>query len=168
MKIETTRFGSQEVEQETILHFPNGLLCADNETTSTLKDFKLFHKQESDSPAEESTEKNAIVFWLQAINDPETAYEIIDPSSVNFYYDITLPDEDYELLGSENTDEIVMMLIITEASKTQNISGKENISILNGNITEPLFINLNSKRGLQRSIKDLEYDIFLNIPVLEL
>ena len=40
MKIETSRFGSQEVEQETILHFPKGLLCSD----SKLKDFKLFHK----------------------------------------------------------------------------------------------------------------------------
>ncbi|MCU7837409.1 MAG: flagellar assembly protein FliW [gamma proteobacterium symbiont of Taylorina sp.] len=164
MKIETTRFGSQEVEQETILHFPKGLLSANNNSTSQLKDFKLFHKEESDS----SKKENAIVFWLQAIDDPEIAYEIIDPSSVNFYYDIALPDEDYELLESQSPEEIVMMLVITEAEKNQHVTGKKNISILNGNITQPVFINLNSKKGLQRSIKDLEYDIFLNIPVIDL
>lgn len=160
MKIETTRFGSQEVEQETLLHFPNGLLSG----SSTAKDFKLFHKEESDSADEQA----AIVFWLQAVDDPDTAYEIIDPSLVNFYYDIALPDENYELLESQSPDEIVMMLIITESKTNDSITGKKNLAVMNGNVTEPLFINLNSKRGLQRSIKDLDYDIFLNIPVIDL
>ncbi len=164
MKIETTRFGSQEVEQETLLHFPNGLLSGDSSSRATAKDFKLFHKEESDSADEQA----AVVFWLQAVDDPETAYEIIDPSLVNFYYDVALPDEDYELLESKNPEEIVMMLIITESGADNNVMGRKNLAVMNGNVTEPLFINLNSKRGLQRSIKDLDYDIFLNIPVIDL
>ena len=164
MKIETTRFGSQDVEQETILHFPNGLLAHNKEDKSHLKDFKLFHKENADSEGGQ----NAIVFWLQAVDDPETAYEIIDPALLNFYYDIALPDEDYELLESQSPEEIVMMLMISEADKNQNITGSDNLTVINGNVTKPLFINLNSKKGLQRSIKDLEYDIFLNIPVVKL
>ena len=164
MKIETTRFGSQEVEQETLLHFPNGLLSGDSSGKATAKDFKLFHKEDSDSADEQAV----IVFWLQAIDDPDTAYEIIDPALVNFYYDIALPDEDYELLESQNPDEIVMMLIITESETDDSITGKKNLAVMNGNLTQPVFINLNSKRGLQRSIKDLDYDIFLNIPVIDL
>ena len=159
MKIETARFGSQEVEQETILHFPNGLLY----NNVKLKDFKLFHKEDADLEAEQT----AVVFWLQAVDDPNIAYEIIDPALVNFYYDIALPDEDYDLLGSKSPDEIAMMLMISEGDANQNDTGSENLVVMNGNVTEPLFINLNSKKGIQRSIKDLDYDIFLNIPVVK-
>lgn len=156
MKIETTRFGSQEVEQDTILHFPKGLL--NDEQT---KDFKLFHKD--DANPVESNQPNPVVFWLQAVNDPERAYTIIDPSLVGFSYEVAIPDEDYALLDSQSSDEIAMMVMITgtEISEQMNTG----FNLISGSVTEPLFINLNSKKGLQRSIKDLDYDIFLTIPV---
>ena len=163
MKIETTRFGSQEIEQETILHFPNGLLSQAKDSDSQLKDFKLFHKEDTDSE-----DKTIIVFWLQAVDNPDVAYEIMDPALVNFYYDIALPDEDYELLESQSTDEIAMMLMISEGETNPELTDSENIVVMNGNVTEPLFINLNSKKGIHRSIKDLDYDIFLNIPLVKL
>jgi len=163
MKIETTRFGSQEVEQETILHFPNGLLSNTKGSDPQLKDFKLFHKEETDSEDEA-----AIVFWLQAVDNPDIAYEIMDPALVNFYYDIALPDEDYDLLESESTDEIVMMLMISEEKIEQQLEDSNNMAVINANVTEPLFINLNSKKAIHRSIKELDYDIFLNIPIVKL
>ncbi len=159
MKIETTRFGSQEVEQDTILHFPNGLLL-NNERNAHLKDFKLFHKEDDDS------QETPVVFWLQSIEQPNIAYSIFDPALANFYYEVSLPDEDYELLDSQNSDEIAMMVIIKDNTSKTHLE-KEGLTLVNANITEPLFINLNSLRGIQRSIKDLDYDIFLNIPVVE-
>lgn len=160
MKIETTRFGSQEVEQEKIIHFPYGLL---NDTRS--QDFKLFHK-------EDSGKIGPIVFWLQSVSDPEVAYTIFDPSLANFYYEVLLPDEEYELLSSEDsshneTDEIIMMVIISNTEGDKDEVKKEGLVLVNANITEPLFINLNSLKGLQRSIKDLDYDIFMNVPVVK-
>lgn len=162
MKIETTRFGSQEVEQDTILNFPNGLL-----NDSQLKDFKLFHKEDSDS---EST-ANPVVFWLQSVEQPNIAYSIFDPSLANFYYEVSLPEEDFSLLSSQSSaqqehDEIIMMVIIKGSNANSKVK-KEGLTLVNANITEPLFINLNSLKGLQRSIKDLEYDIFLNVPVVD-
>ncbi len=157
MKIETTRFGSQEVEQDTILHFPNGLL-----SDTQLKNFKLFHKEDGDS----NSTQNPIVFWLQSIDEPNLAYSIFDPSLANFYYDVSLPDEDYDLLNSQSSDEIIMMVIIKDSNANSRVK-KEGLTLVNANITEPLFINLQSLRGLQRSIKDLDYDIFLNVPIVE-
>ncbi len=156
MKIETTRFGSQEVEQETILHFPNGLL-----SNSEAQDFKLFHKEHAE------TEMNPVVFWLQSVNNPEIAYTIFDPALANFYYEVSLPDEDYELLNSQSSDEIAMMVIIKGSDARSKVQ-KEGLTLINANITEPLFINLNSLKGLQRSIKDLDFDIFLNVPIVEI
>lgn len=152
MKIETARFGSQEIEQDTLLHFPNGL-----SGHSKSKDFKLFHKDESES--------DPIVFWLQSVDDPDNAYAIIDPSLVGFSYQVALPDEDYHLLDSKNADEIAMMVIITGTEESENTL-HEGLTLISGSVTEPLFININSQKGLQRSIKDLDYDIFLNIPVV--
>lgn len=153
MKIETTRFGSQEVEQDTILNFPNGLL---NDTENN--EFKLFHKDDS--------EKDAVVFWLQSVANQDIAYTIFDPSLANFYYEVTLPDEDYELLSTESPDEIVMMVIIKDHKAESDVK-TEGLTLVNANITEPLFINLRSLKGLQRSIKELDYDIFLNVPVVK-
>ena len=160
MKIETTRFGSQEVEQDTILHFPNGLLSASKKGDTQLKSFKLFHKEDSDSSSK------PVVFWLQSVDQPDIAYSIFDPSLANFYYEVSLPDEDYELLDSQSSDEIVMMVIIKDSNADSRVK-KEGLTLLNANITEPLFINLRSLKGLQRSIKDLDYDIFLNVPIVE-
>ncbi len=154
MKIETTRFGSQEVEEETIIHFPYGLL---NDTKP--QDFKLFHKNDS--------ETGPVVFWLQSITDPKIAYTIFDPSLANFYYEVSLPDEEYELLESKSSDEIAMMVIVTNTEKDNSKIKKDGLVLVNANITEPLFINLNSLKGLQRSLKDLDYDIFMNVPVVE-
>ncbi|MCW8932508.1 MAG: flagellar assembly protein FliW [Gammaproteobacteria bacterium] len=156
MKIETTRFGSQEVEQDTILNFPNGL---SNE--AHLKNFKLFHKDE-----DASSDKAPVVFWLQSVEEPNIAYSIFDPSLANFYYNVSLPDEDYDLLKSQSAEDIAMMVIIKN-NDTDNSLKKEGLTLVNANITEPLFINLQSLKGLQRSIKDLDYDIFLNVPVVE-
>ena len=153
MKIETSRFGSQDVEQDTVLHFPNGLL-----NNKQSKDFKLFHKEDSRS--------DPVVFWLQSVEDPDSAYSIFDPSLANFYYDVSLPDEDYDLLNSQSSDEIIMMVIIKDSNANSRVK-KEGLTLVNANITEPLFINLQSLRGLQRSIKDLDYDIFLNVPIVE-
>lgn len=158
MKIETTRFGSQEVEQDTILHFPNGLLFANQEGDPQLKNFKLFHKEDNDSSSK------PVVFWLQSVDQPDIAYSIFDPSLANFYYEVSLPDEDYGLLDSQSSDELVMMVIIKDSDADSRVK-KEGLTLLNANITEPLFINLRSLKGLQRSIKDLDYDIFLNVPV---
>ena len=152
MKIETTRFGSQEVEQDSIIHFPNGLL-----NDSEVKDFKLFHKEDA--------EPGPVVFWLQSVEDPDKAYTIIDPSLVGFSYEVALPDEDYQLLDSKSTDEIAIMVIITGAENGVEQIQKEGMALISGNVTIPLFINLNSKKGLQRSIKELDYDIYLTIPV---
>ena len=153
MKIETTRFGSQEAEQDSIIHFPNGLL---SDTQS--QDFKLFHKEDSES--------GPVVFWLQSTANPEIAYTIFDPSLANFYYEVSLPDEDYDVLDSQSSDEIAMMVIISSTEDEENKIKKEGLTLVNANITEPLFINLRSLKGLQRSIKDLDYDIFLNVPVV--
>ncbi len=152
MKIETTRFGSQEIEQESIIHFPKGLL-----NDSEVKDFKLFHKQDA--------EPGPVVFWLQSVDNPDKAYTIIDPSLVGFSYEVALPDEDYSLLDSSSSDEIAVMVIITGAEEGTETVQKEGFALISGNVTQPLFINLNSKKGMQRSIKDLDYDIFLTIPV---
>ncbi len=160
MRIETTRFGSQEVEQDTIFHFPNGLL---NDTKLT--EFKLFHKEDPSSSTEEQG-ADPVVFWLQSVDDPSIAYSIFDPSLANFYYHVALPDEDYALLESKDSDEIAMMVIIKN-NKSDNALEKKGLTLVNANITEPLFINLQSLKGLQRSIKELEHDIFLNIPIVE-
>ncbi len=154
MKIETTRFGSQEVAEKTVIHFPYGLL---NNTEP--QDFKLFHKEDSSA--------GPVVFWLQSTTDPDTAYTIFDPSLANFYYEVSLPDEEYELLDSKSSDEIIMMVVVTNIEEDDNKVKKDGLVLVNANITEPLFINLNSLKGLQRSIKDLDYDIFMNVPVVE-
>lgn len=154
MEIQTTRFGTQEIEQETLLHFPEGLLGDSNN-----KDFKLFHK--------EGVEPDPIIFWLQSVDNPDIAYTIVNPSHLGFYFELALPDSDYQLLESQAPEDIMLMIVISGVEDGQMRVEKEGFTTINGNVTTPLILNLNSRKGIQRSIKTMDYDIFLNIPVMK-
>jgi flagellar assembly factor FliW len=149
MKIQTSRFGAQDIETDSVLYFPDGLL-----NKPQFKEFKLFHKDDANPVSDDVP----VVFWMQSVEDPDTAYSIIDPGMVGFSYEVSLTDEDSQRIEFNTGDEIAIMVIVEETQLAED-------AIINSKLTEPLFLNLRSKKGLQRSVKDLEYDIFLNIPV---
>ena len=128
MIIETTRFGSFEVEPEDRLFFPEGILGLPN-----LKHFILLDHE------------GGVFQWLQACEDPDMAFVVIDPNLIVQDHNIKLNDSDLKVLGVEElqgTDEgqeIAVCGIV-------NVSDPRNPTV---NLLAPICIAARTRRGMQ-------------------
>lgn len=141
MKFHSTQFGTQEIDPESILTFPNGMPGFENCTR-----YKLFHEDK----------EQPVVHWLQSIDDPNVAFSVVDPAVFGLNYEFVLSDEEERLLKMESVDDIAVFLI---AYKQQpDADSKANI---NANINGPIVLNTRTRIGMQKVLVGLQADITL-------
>ena len=87
MKLETTRFGTLDIEEKQIIEFPDGLYGFEKETRFTLLPFN----PNVESPME----------WMQSILSPHLAFVITDPHLYVPGYKLKLLEEDKKRVGLE-------------------------------------------------------------------
>lgn len=142
MEFHTTQFGTQEVDPDSILTFPNGMPGFEKSTR-----YKLFHDVQ---------EQQAIVHWLQSLDEPDVAFALVDPEVFGLSYEFVLTDEEQQLLKMESVDDIAVLLI---AYKPQpDADSKANI---NANISGPIVLNTRTRLGMQKILVGLEADATL-------
>lgn len=141
MKFDSTQFGTQEVDPESILTFPNGMPGFEKCTR-----YKLFHEDK----------EQPVVHWLQSIDRPDVAFSLVDPALFGLNYEFVLSDEEEQLLKMEKVDDIAVFLI---AYKQQpDADSKANI---NANINGPIVLNTRTRLGMQKVLVGLKADITL-------
>ncbi len=128
MKINSKFLGTQEINPDTIIHFPHGLTGL-----AERKDFSLFHEVDKTR-----------VFWLQSLEDEELNFSICDPELFNIAYDIRLSDEDCEALQLENPEDVAILVMLNRDE------GEEQSPELRANLNGPLIINMSRRLGLQK------------------
>ena len=69
MKISTSRFGDIEVNDDAIVHFPEGLPGFEG------KDYALLHREET-----------PVISWLQSTTEPEVALMTVVPQEIGLKY----------------------------------------------------------------------------------
>ena len=112
--IKTTRFGPMEIDPQKTIHFPSGLLGF-----HATKDFIIFdHDHDHDVPFK----------WLQAIQDPDLAFLIMDPFSIMVDYQVDIHDLDLQELRANQTTAMAIFVILTIRSDgpmqmTANLKG---------------------------------------------
>lgn len=141
LKFDSTQFGTQEVDPDSILNFPKGMPGFE-----TCTRYKLFH-QEQDQP---------VVHWLQSLDDPDVAFALVDPAKFGINYEFVLSDEEIGLLQMDQVDDIAILLIAYRPQ--ENPASRSNI---NANINGPVLINIRSRHGMQKVLMGLEADITL-------
>ncbi len=121
IKLITSRFGELEVEQDKIVHFPDGLIG--------LPDMKKFilidHK---DTPLK----------WLQAVDDPDIAFIVVPPDEIAEGYNVDLDKKVQKSLQLENSDDLAVLV-------TMRVDGEDVIANFQG----PLLINAGTRKGMQ-------------------
>jgi flagellar assembly factor FliW len=141
MKIHFTHFGIHEIDTESILTFPQGISGFENLTR-----YKLFHEDKA----------QPIVYWMQAIDDPDIAFSVVDPAVFGLYYEFDLTDEETALLQAESDDDITVMLIVyrqhADAAATDNVRA---------NINGPVILNARTRLGFQKVLVQLKANITL-------
>lgn len=140
MKVETYLFGSVEVNPESVITFPNGLVAFENS-----KKFMLAHEEVNGEPAS---------FTLQSVEDPALAFQIVDPTALGFHYELALTDAENAILQTPSVDDVAVMLVLFK-----NEGDKAEIS---PNLRAPLVINTKARVGLQKVMENLRPNITLS------
>lgn len=141
MKVETYLFGGVEIDPEKVITFPNGLVAFEKN-----KRFTLVHEEGKTQPAS---------FTLQSLDDPFLAFQIVDPTTLGFNYDLLLSDAENALLQSPAPEDVAVMQVLFKSEG----EGKAAIS---PNLRAPLVINVKARVGLQKVMENMQTNITLS------
>ncbi len=124
--VNTTRFGRLEIEPGDQIVFPEGLLGL-----SELTNFILIPHTNPESP----------VRWLQAVQDPDMAFAVMDPALIKADYEVRLTAGDLKKLDVEREDqaEVAILAIINATNPTTATI----------NLLAPLCLCIDTRRGIQ-------------------
>ncbi|NQU42035.1 flagellar assembly protein FliW [bacterium] len=137
MKIDTTRFGQIEVPEETVLNLPDGVLGL-----CETKRYVLLEHDSEGTPFK----------WLQAVDNPDLAFIVMDPNLVVEDYRVEFEEETAEKLGVEKPGaDLAMMAIV-------NIP-RENPIAMTVNLRAPIVVQVQKRVGWQIVLPDEDYPI---------
>jgi flagellar assembly factor FliW len=130
MEIQTTRFGDIKVDDERIMHFPKGLLGFPGHTQ-----FALIQ-----------TSDENYFFWLQAVEDPNLAFVVTDPTT--FFKDYLVPVR----------EETQLEIVLADVAHAQVFVICNKVGEwLTGNLLGPLVINAANRIGSQVVLTDKKW-----------
>ncbi len=141
MKIETYLFGAVEVIPEKVINFPNGLVGFEQN-----KRFMLVHDEGRAQP---------VSYTLQSLDDPAIAFQIVDPTTLGFNYELALSDAENALLQTPAAEDIAVMQVLFK----QEEGGRAAIA---PNLRAPLVINTRLRVGLQKVMESMQPNITLS------
>jgi flagellar assembly factor FliW len=124
VKVKTKPYGDIEVSERQVIDFPEGILGFDS-----IEKFVLL--EEEGSP----------FFWLQAFNEPELAFVIIQPVDFMGAYDLVISQSDLETVGAGKPDELLVFSIVTIPV--------QNPADMTANLQGPIIINAEKRLGKQ-------------------
>jgi flagellar assembly factor FliW len=135
MKLETTRFGTIDIEEKQIIEFSDGLYGFEKESRFTLLPFN----PNVESPME----------WMQSVLSPHLAFVITDPYLYVSEYKLKLSEDDKKKVGLELDESFVTRSIVTIP---------ENYTEMTANLVAPLVINSSKRVAKQFVLTSMEYD----------
>ncbi|MEC9094525.1 MAG: flagellar assembly protein FliW [Planctomycetota bacterium] len=127
MNIETTRFGTIEIEEQDVLNFESGLIGF-----SDTKEWVILADTE-----------NPAVAWLQSLADPTLGMAIVSPRRFIPNYQVRLTPTELEPIQLTDVDQAFVLCIVSR-----------NENRLTMNLRAPVIINLDQKMGAQIMTSD--------------
>ena len=137
MKINTTRFGEIEIEENKIITFPMGI-----PGFLTLKRFVLIDYKDP-------------IQWLHAVDDPEVAFIVINPFVIFPSYSVDIRDDEELFLGIKEPTDVVVLTILTVVN-----------DVVTANLRGPLVLNSANYKAAQILIDDDKYDFHTPLPAM--
>jgi flagellar assembly factor FliW len=132
-----TRFGTQHIDPASVIHFPHGLAGFEQ-----LHEFKLFHE-----------EGKPTVFFLQALEDPDVQFSVVNPDTYQVNYECVLSDEEAATLQLEDPSDIAMLVTLA--------SGGEYDRGIHANFMGPIMLNTSKRIGLQKHLNQVSGSVVI-------
>ena len=140
MKINTTRFGEVDAQEEVIFNFVDPLLGYENEKQYVL----IEHSDQSN------------LKWLQSTQTPELAFVVTIAGLFGVEYSFELPDSTQEKLEIETVEDLLALNVVVIPH-----ANPRNAPI---NLLAPIIINLKNKKASQVVLSGtafpLDYPLF--------
>ncbi len=128
IRVQTKAYGSLEVDERQILHFPDGLLGFEK-----FKDYALLDAAQKP------------FFYLQSLDISELAFVLIDPFLFRPDYSVDADDALLSSVGIERPEDALVLSIVTVPSDGSPITA---------NLMGPLIVDRGSRRGVQAVMTD--------------
>ncbi len=140
MLIETTRFGTVDVDDTRIIRFADGLLGFPEHRRYALI----------------QTAPDPVFFWLQSVDDPYVAFVVCDPLAFVPDYRAPIRSDDLKALGAADVADTQLLVIVNK------VDGH-----LTGNLLGPLVIGATSLQARQLVLSDKRYSTRHRLMALE-
>lgn len=121
VEVESTRFGTFSVPEESIIDFPGGLVGFSRNQRFVMLDHKPPFS------------------WLHSVDDPHLAFVVVDGLEFGDNYALEPPVGNREIELNED-DEYAILVIVTV---------REDPKETTANLKAPLFVNLRNRKGVQ-------------------
>jgi len=132
MKINTSRFGEIDVEAQSVVEMPEGMLGF-----GEFKKFVLIQHNQG-SP----------FLWYQAVEEPNLAFVIVDPFTFFPDYEVMLTREDLDALGAVELGDLAVFTVVVIP---------ENPEDMTANLRGPVLINVKNRIARQVVLNDERY-----------
>ncbi len=132
MIIQTSRFGSIEVDEKSILQLKRGLLGFEQ-----WRKFCLIQHR-PDTPFK----------WLQSIEEAGLAFVVVDPAQFVSDYEIEIGDQEAAELEIDDPESAVVLTTVTINPKERQVTT---------NLAGPIVINAKTLVGMQIVLEDERY-----------
>ena len=137
MEITTKVFGKITIDDEKIIHFPNGIIGFPE-----LTDFALIHDEEKGTDT---------IHWLQSLQEPAFAMPVMDPLIVCPDYNPEVDDELLNSIGEIVPEELLVMVTVTVP--------KGSVEKMTVNLKGPIVINAAQRLAVQVIVEGDEYQV---------
>ncbi|MBF0558726.1 MAG: flagellar assembly protein FliW [Nitrospirae bacterium] len=135
MKINTTRFGEIEIEDNKIITFPLGIPGFGDLKRYVLIDYK--------DPVQ----------WLHAVDDPAVAFIVVSPFIMFQDYSVDIKDDAETFLDIKSAHDTVVLVILTVMD-----------NIITANLKAPLVMNSSNFTAVQILLDDERYEFKTPLP----
>ena len=130
MMVQTSRFGTLEVDDERLIEFEGGLLGF-----PTQKRYALIQ-----------TGQGSGFYWLQSVGTPDLAFVVCDPRLFVADYQAPVRLEELQCIDLVDASKAQVFIIVNKVD-----------GMLTGNFQGPLVVNVENRRGRQLVLSDKRY-----------
>ena len=146
MRIETSRFGTVNVDESGIISFSRGILGFPYEKQYVL----IPHGPDS------------CFYWLQSVDNPELAFVVINPFVIAADYAFEIPDPVLDDLCITDAGNVKILVLVS--IRKNGINGNDGASVT-ANMLGPLVINTENMSAAQVVLDPRSYDVQFKLPL---
>lgn len=141
MKAKTRMFGEIDIQDDKIITMEGGMIGFPE-----MQKFTLIYDEEKGNKSH--------IMWLQSMDDPQTAFPVINPITIKEDYNPSVNEELLHPLGEMSPEDTFVLTTVRVPKDIHDMSI---------NLKAPIIINMKNNRGAQIIIEDdlpIRYEIY--------